>query len=529
MADPRRAFASCLRRPFIGATAALLSLCLSFAAAQADTTLRARLNSDLLSTEPGDRRDENTDGVLLHIVEGLVASREDGSVAPMLAQSWTVSPDGGTYTFTLRSGVRFHNGAPLTSAEVLWTLNRYFRDGSRWRCKLDFSEQGIGKLVSISAPDARTVVVALDRPAPLLLKILSRSDCTGTGILHPDSVGPDGVWRHPIGTGPFKLGEWRRNQFIDLMRFDKYSALPGPADGNAGGKAPLVDQVRLLVIPDGSSAVAALLRGSLDVLDNLSPTELGTVRGKPGIRLDIAPTMDFYCVLFQTNDPVIGDVRLRRAIALTIDTAGLTKAITWETSKPNNSPVPVISPFFGPVEAELRKPDIAEAKRLVKESGYDGRPIKLITNRRYPQNFDAAVLVQAMARPAGINLEIETLDWASQLARYGSGNYQVLAHSFSARMDPSLLFNVLIGDKARDPRKVWSTEEARRMLQQSMATEDPAARQDIFDTMQRAFMEHTPAIVLYNTSRIAALHEGVKGYRGWAGAQPRLWGVSVNE
>lgn len=526
MADTPRAFRLHLSRPRIAALA-VLAFVFCFPA-HAETTLRSRLNADILTTEPADRRDENTDGVLLHVVEGLVASRDDGSVAPLLASGWTVSPDGTAYTFTLRPDVKFHNGAPLTSAEVIWTLKRYFRPGSHWRCKLDFSDEGIGKLVSLDAPDAHTVVITMDRPAPLLLKILSRTDCTGTGILHPDSVGPDGAWRAPIGTGPFKIGEWRRNQSVELIKFDDYAALPGPTDGYVGDKTALVDRIRFLVIPDGSAAVAALLRGSLDILDNLSPTELGTVRDKPGVRLDVAPTMDFNAFLFQVTDPVLSDARLRRAIALTIDTAGLTKAITWNTSVPNNSPVATTSPFYGPVERDLRKPDLAEARRLAHEAGYDGRPIKLITNHRYPQLFDMAVLVQAMARRAGINLEIETLDWAGQLARYGSGNYQMMALTFSARLDPSLLFNVLIGDKARDPRKVWSTPEARDMLRRSMETDDATARQAVFDDMHRAFMDFVPAIVLFNTSRITAMHDNVTGYHGWAGAQQRLWGVALN-
>ena len=140
--------------------------------------------------------------------------------------------------------------------------------------------------------------------------------------------------------------------------------------------------------------------------------------------------------------------------------------------------------------------------------------------------FDSAVLVQAMAREAGINLQIETLDWASQLARYGSGNYQVMAYSFSARLDPSLLFNVLIGDKARDPRKVWGTAEARDMLQRTMEIDEPAARQAAFDTLHRAFMDDVPAIVLFNPSRIAAMHENVVGYRGWR-VNSRASGASV--
>jgi peptide/nickel transport system substrate-binding protein len=103
------------------------------------SVLRSRLNADIVSSDPGMKRDANTDAVLLHVVEGLVAAREDGSVGPMLASSWTISPDGKTYRFALRPGVHFHNGAPLTAADVKWSLDRYLAPGSRWRCKPDLS------------------------------------------------------------------------------------------------------------------------------------------------------------------------------------------------------------------------------------------------------------------------------------------------------------------------------------------------------------------------------------------------------
>lgn len=493
----------------------------------AETVLRARLNADILSLDPGTRRDENTDAVVLHLVEGLVASREDGSVGPMLASRWTISPDGRTYTFTLRDGVVFHNGVPLTSAEVVWSLKRYLAPATRWRCRFEFGEGGITQVTAITAPDPRTVVISLTKPAPLLLKTLSRGDCGGTGILHPASVGRDGVFRAPIGTGPFQVGTWKRNQFIELNRFARYAALPGPREGNTGGKRALVDKVRFLIIPDGSSARAALLRGNLDVLDALSPTELAGVRGKKGVRLEINPTMDFYELLFQTNDPVLRDPRMRQAIALSIDTAGLTKAVTWNTAQPDNSPVPRVSPFFGPVQATLRPTDVAQARRLAKAAGYTGQPISLITNRRYPQMFDAAVLVQAMAAEAGINLRIETLDWATQLDRYASGEYQAMVHAFSARLDPSLSFGVLIGDKSKDPRKVWDTPAARDLLRRSMEAGDVTARQAAFDDLHRAFMRDTPAVIFFNSSRIAAVRLNVTGYKGWPAAQQRLWGVGL--
>lgn len=508
--------------------ATVLAVCLGLAgAARAETVLRARLNADILSLDPGARRDENTDAVILHVVEGLVASREDGSIGPMLASRWTVSPDGRTYTFALRRGVTFQNGAPLTSAEVVWSLKRYLDPKTRWRCRFEFGDEGIARIESITAPDPGTVVIRLSRPAPMFLKTLARNDCGGTGILHPDSVGSDGAIRRLIGTGPFEVSTWKRNQFIELSRFARYAALPGPRDGNTGGKHALVDKVRFLIIPDGSAARAALLRGSLDVLDALSPTELAGVRGKPGVRLEINPTMDLYAVLFQTQDPVLGDARLRRAIALSIDTAGLAKAVTWGTAKGNTSPVPLVSPFFGPVQASQRRVDLAEARRLAKAAGYKGQPIRLVTNRRYPQCFDAAVLIQAMAAQAGINIQIDTLDWASQLDRYATGQYQAMVLPFSARLDPSLNFGLLIGDKAKDPRKAWSTPQARALLRRSMEVERRADRQAAFDDLQRAFMEDTPAIVLFSSSRIAAVRRNVTGYKGWPAAQQRLWGVGL--
>src|SRR3546814_18889351 len=97
------------------------------------------------------KRDANTDAVILHVVEGLVAAREDGSVGPMLADRWTVSPDGRTYRFFLREGVRFHNGAPLTAAAVVWSLTPYLAPESRWLCKADRSPGAIVPVEPLSA------------------------------------------------------------------------------------------------------------------------------------------------------------------------------------------------------------------------------------------------------------------------------------------------------------------------------------------------------------------------------------------
>jgi peptide/nickel transport system substrate-binding protein len=130
-----------------------------------------------------------------------------------------------------------------------------------------------------------------------------------------------------------------------------------------------------------------------------------------------------------------------------------------------------------------------------------------------------------MAAEAGIHIEIETLDWAAQMSRYTTGDYQLMAFSFSARLDPTFSLAVLIGDKATEPRKVWDTREARQLLRASSETSDQAQREAIFDRLEAMFRNYVPAVELYNSSRIAAVRSDVVGFSGWPSNQTRLWNV----
>jgi peptide/nickel transport system substrate-binding protein len=499
------------------------------APAMAETLLRARLNADIVSTMPGMRRDENTDAVLLHVVEGLVATRENGEVGPLLAKSWTLSPDGRVYTFSLREGVTFHNGVKLTSADVAWSLRWYLNPENHWRCLASLSGE-IAKISSITTPDPMTVQITLDRSAPLFLKTLSRNDCGGTGILQRASVADDGrTWIKPIGTGPFMLGEWKHGNYIELLRFAHYAALPGDPDGNTGGKHALVDRIHFLIIPDSSAAAAALLRGNLDVMDALDTDQLAVVERDPTVRIAGVPTLDCYAVLLQTDDALLKDYRIRRALALTLDVVGLARAATDGTALPDSSPVPAASPFHGPAERVFLGPDLPEARRLLREAGYKGQRITLVANRRYPEMFNAAVLVQAMARQAGINLEIQMADWASTVALYGSGSYQGLIFGFSAKLDPAFNFDLLIGDKKKDPRKVWDSQAARTLYADAVQATGDTARQAAFDSLNAAFLQELPAIILFNSRRFSAWRGNVYGLKPWPAAQQRLWNVGLRK
>ncbi|MGY3453643.1 ABC transporter substrate-binding protein [Bradyrhizobium sp. USDA 4353] len=495
--------------------------------AGAETLLRTRLNADIRSTDPGTNRDANTDGVIAHVVEGLVAFRDDTSVGPMLAESWTVSEDGKSYTFKLRPGVKFHNGATMSADDVVWSLKRWLDPATQWRCLSEFGPSGIARIERIEAVDAQTVTITLDQPTALFLPTLARPDCGQTAIIHRDSVGADGKWIAPVGTGPFKLGEWKRGQYVDVVKFDGYVSRSEPRTGLTGAKTAAVDRVRFNVIPDSAAAKAGLLSGALDVIMSLSIPDMDDLKTRPEVQLSITPSLSMTGLLLQTRDPLLQDVRIRRALALALDMPQIVDVVMEGTARANNSALPIGSPFHGSVQGQGYQQDLTEVKKLLAAAGYRGQPIKLITNKRYSFVFDAAVLAQEMARAAGINIELEVLDWAAQLDRYNRGDYQAMAFIYSARLDPSLSFEMLMGPKATQPRKVWDNAEAQEMLRQSMLTSDPAKRQALFDEMHRRFIADVPMIVLFNGSELTALRKAVKGYAGWLFPQARFWGVSL--
>jgi peptide/nickel transport system substrate-binding protein len=495
--------------------------------AVAQEGLRVRLNADVRSTDPGVNRDGNTDMAMTHLVEGLVAYQQDTSIGPMLAEKIDVSPDGLAYTFTLRSGVKFHNGATLTSADVKFAWDRYLKRETNWRCAPEFDGRGVAKVTAIETPDPRTVVFRIEKPAVLFLASMARVDCGQSGIWHRASLNADGTWNAPVGTGPYTLAEWRRGQFMELARFKDYAPRSGPPDGLTGGKGGGPDRVRLIIIPDAAAAKAALQSGAIDLLADVDDADAQELKAKPGIKIVSTPTLGAVGILIQTTDPVLKDVRIRRALALSLDYPELIKSVAGEGAVYNPSPIPTASSFYGAAQKQGYARDLAAAKKLLAEAGYKGETIKLLTNKRYNSMFDTAVIVQAMAQEAGIKIEFEVIDWATQLDRYTKGDYTMMNFAFSARYDATLSFDMFAGPKATQPRKVWDNAEMQKLIEASGATADAAKRQPLFDALHKQMIADVPAIWLYNNDAISATGQRIASFTPWVTEQPRFWAVTL--
>jgi peptide/nickel transport system substrate-binding protein len=490
--------------------------------------LRIAINSDIRSTAVGVSRDANTDGVIMHIVEGLVGYREDGSVAPMLAESVQASSDGKAYTFKLRQGIKFHNGAPMTSADVAWSMKRWLDPATAWLCLSDFDGKKGLKIEAVETPDPATVVMRLNKPEALFLTNLAALHCGSTAVLHKDSLNPDGTWKAPVATGPYKMGEWKRGEYIEIDAFREYSSKPGKVDGYAGAKVPYADKVRWIVIKDDAAARAALQKGQIDILPGLSVSELADMGKQPDIVVKSAPTMGVYGILIQTKDPVMSNPKLRRALAHALDLKPIAEIASGGVGLANPSVVPAVSAYHTAAQKQGYGLDLERVKQLLAESGYKGEPIKMQTNRRYPTMYDQSVMVQGMAKKAGINIELEVLDWPTQLDRYQKGAYQLSSFGYSARVDPAMSYEAMLGDKSKSPRTVWDNPQAIALNDEAMQVGDAVKRQEIFDRMHRMMLEDVPMIVLFNPGDANAMSKKVAGFQAWPLSRERLFGVWRN-
>lgn len=346
-----------------------------------------------------------------------------------------------------------------------------------------------------------------------------------TAITHRSSVKPDGSWDKPIGTGPFKLAEWRQREFVSLTRFDGYSNPGGEPNGYVGSKRPLVDEIRFVVISDPATAKAAFIRGDIDILPRLPYSEANELKPNPNITISAEPGLAATTFLLQTRDKLLSNVKLRQAIAAAIDYDELVGSVTYDLAAPNNSLVPVASLFHTDAHQNGFRHDPALAKKLLQEAGYKGQTLKITTNKRNQANFDAAIILQAMLEAVGIKAEVEVLEWGVQTDRWQSGKYQIMSFSYSSRMDPALNYEGAIGPKDSQPRKVWEDKVALDALAEVTSETRNTERQRLFDRLHAAMIDQAPLIPLFSTVTAGASRKSVKGFATNVFGAPLLWEV----
>jgi peptide/nickel transport system substrate-binding protein len=291
--------------------------------------------------------------VMYALHDALVKPMPGNALAPSLAESWTMSPDGLTYEFVLRKGLRFHNGDPLTSDDVKFSFDRY-----RGAASKSFKE----RVVAVETPDATRVRFRLKQPWPDFLTFYSSA--TGAGWIVPrkyvEKVGDEGFKKHPIGAGPYRFVSYAPGVELVMEAADRYWR-----------KVPGVKRLVFRTIPDPSTRLVALKRGEIDVTYWMTASLGEDLRRTPGLTLKPALANNTYWVYFVDQwDPKSPwhDRRLRLAVNHAIDRQAINLAETLGASRLTNSLIPSHFEYFWQPPAIAH--DLARANQLLAEAGY---------------------------------------------------------------------------------------------------------------------------------------------------------------
>ena len=399
--------------------AAIAMLCLAGGAKAEDSTrvLRVVPSADVAELDPthGPNAIARVYGNM--VFDTLFALDHTMTARPMMVDQETVSPDGLTYTFTLRQGLNFHDGSPVRAADVVASLNRFMGFGS-------IGTTLRSKVASLAVVDERTIRLVLNQPFGLVEYILASPGGAMAAVLREkDATRADTVpMTEPIGSGPFKYvaSERESGHRVVFERNPDYPARAEPPDGLAGARVVKVDRVEWIIVPDATTAANALATGEMDVWDTASADLAGFMREHGVVVRQTAPlqTMGFVRPNFQL--PPFNDKRARQALALLFDQKDFMNAVAgdtvpWRTCYAFTACGSKLDTDVG--SEPYRHPDIARARQLLAEAGYKGEPVVVVTSPQMTAINAMAQVAAQRLRDAGVNVDLQAQDWTTMFQR----------------------------------------------------------------------------------------------------------------
>ncbi len=360
-----------------------------------------------ITLNPDGTNDNGNLFIINNVFNKLMKINNESEILPDLAQSYEISEDGLTYTFHLYENVYFHDGVLMTSDDVLFTFDQIVAQGGRAAEKFNTN------VVSITAPDANTVVFQLETPdASFLSKvaydgcmILPRHIYEGKDFLSADAL------LDPVGTGPFVWSDWTKGSSITLVKNENYFM---------GPDVPYLDKVQFTFISDGDTAVQAFLNGEIDVLGGITPTDTSVIYSNPEVAKDVVMYASRFCLAFNMNQAPFDNLEVRKGFAYAMDGDELiSKAIKEQGLRTTT----YISPLFNwavnnDADAATLAFDQAKAVECFENAGLtkdaDGFYMNVTLDTfNYAPFTDLALVFQYEMAQVGINVTINMLEWAA--------------------------------------------------------------------------------------------------------------------
>ena len=451
-------------------------------------------NADAKVLDPHLSTDLYSARVYDQIFETLVDIDFDGNYVPVLATDWEIEEDGKVWTFTLREGVKFHDGEEMTSEDVKFSLERLKDPETNSPHRPDF----VG-IETVETPDPYTVRVTLAEPSGVFISGLLN------GAIVPKHVveqAGEQFNTSPVGTGPFKFVEWVPDDRIVVEAFEDY-----------WGGRPKLDRLVFRPIPETSTRLVELETGGIHLTGEVPGQELERLESTEGITVDSVIGTNYRILAMNTSRPPFDDPLVRQAIAHVINKQQLIDTVYPGVAVKAEGPIPPTSWAYDE-NFKGRDFDLERAKELMAQSSYpDGFETTLMVSEGEIGQRDAVVL-QSMLQAINIKVNIETVEWGTFLDRMTARNYDMLRVGWTTTPEPdSLLYNVFHSTSEQFNFTAYNNPEVDRLLDEGRRETDMEQRAEIYRQIQQIVVEEAPMVFLYHERRIVAYDDGVTGFR----------------
>jgi peptide/nickel transport system substrate-binding protein len=386
--------------------------------AGAETTLRVVMHSDLKIVDPIWTTAYIVRNHGYMIYDTLFAMDAKGEIRPQMVDKYEVSADRLTYTMTLRDGLLWHDGKPVTAEDCVASIKR-------WAAKDSMGQKMMGFVKDVQVVNAKTFRILLKEPTGLVLGALGKPS-SNVPFMMPKRVAetdPNTQISDFTGSGPFvfKKDEWKPGDKAVYVKFAQYKPRPEPPSALAGGKVVKVDRVEWKWIPDHQTAINALLAGEVDYLEAPPHDLYPVLRQDPNVRLvNGNPLGNQYTFRFNVLHKPFDNAKVRQAVLYAFNQEDFLKAVigdpnwykTCKSFYPCGSPLATTKGMEGLLESNFEK-----ARALLKEAGYDGTPIVLMHSTDLAVLTNLAPVAKSLMEKAGFKVDMQSMDWQTLVAR----------------------------------------------------------------------------------------------------------------
>ena len=453
----------------------------------------------------------STRNIAMNIFESLMTRDENNNPILELASSMSEAPDHLSYTFKIRQGVRFQNGKPMTSADIVASFDRYARVG--------LLRSFLANVANWEAPDPATFVIHMKQVQPTFIEALSSFNVPVV-IIPAEEKDTPAQQLKPIGTGPFELVEAVPGGFVKLKRYDGYQ--PNSAfeqrTGFGGYKQACFDTVTFRIVPEPQARVAGLKTGELQGVEDVPTKSLADLKADKNIT--IIPLQNWWIQIatVNTSAPPTDNLMFRKAVQAALDMDEIMDAASDGNYRLNvGFQYPNQPSYSDAGKGTYNIHDPALAKQYLAQSGYKGEPVVLLTDKDYPPMYNSALVMQQQLQAVGINAQMKVVDWPTsvQLAQNTTEGWNFFYTGWgtpTALGATDTMMNLVQPNAAYKPKNGVDDPKMLALWHEMNADPTPEARKQAFAKMQGYVLDNVYAVPFGSYTKVQAVRADVKGF-----------------